>query len=180
MNAHCDPVTQVLMDRLLPPQWSEAERSEGSRNGGGSSPGAAAATAADLEFRRSQDPEVPARATRRHFSTRYKLSVLEQADACKTPGAIGSLLRREGLYSSLLSAWREQRRDGTLGALSPKKRGRKAEPDNPLAKQNVHLSRENRRLERKLAQAQAVIEFQKKLSEILGISLENPAKDDDE
>ena len=69
------------------------------------------------------DPEVPAKARRRKFTAAYKLDILKQADACSKLGEIGALLRREGLYSSLLSKWREQRAAGALAALSPKKRG---------------------------------------------------------
>ena len=82
---------------------------------GARSPGAAAAP----------DPEVSAKATRRRFSPRYKLSVVERADACETPGEIGELLRREGLYSSHLSAWRKAVREGSLEALA-RRRGAEA------------------------------------------------------
>lgn len=175
-----DNVIGYMMNRLLPPQRSEAERSDGSRSGGSSSPGVdSPSAAATPKIPRSPDPEVPARATRRHFSTRYKLSILEQAAACKTPGSIGSLLRREGLYSSHLSAWRDQREAGALDSQSVKKRGPKPEPVNPLARQVAYLKKEMRRAERKLIQAQAVIEYQKKLSKILGISLEKPGIDDE-
>ena len=64
------------------------------------------------------DPEVPARAKRRRFTARYKLRILEEADACRAPGEVGALLRREGLYSSQLTQWRRARREGTLKALS--------------------------------------------------------------
>ena len=62
------------------------------------------------------DPEVPEKARRRKFTAKYKLKILEQADRCSEPGEIGALLRREGLYSSLLSRWREQRDAGALAA----------------------------------------------------------------
>ena len=80
------------------------------------------------------NPEVAARATRRRFSARYKLRILEQADGCES-GEVGALLRREGLYWSNLQAWRRQREHGTLQALTPRKRGRKSKPVNPLDRQ---------------------------------------------
>ena len=73
------------------------------------------------------DPEVPAKASRRTFSGRYKLDILERADACTKEGDIGELLRKEGLYSSHLSTWRRQREEGALSSLG-KKRGRKSKP----------------------------------------------------
>ena len=78
---------------------------------------------------RAPDPEVVAKPTRRRFSAEYRLRILEEADRCTQPGEIGRLLRREGLYSSHLSVWRKARRNGSLKALTPKKRGAKpAEP----------------------------------------------------
>jgi len=114
------------------------------------------------------DPEVPEKARRRRFSAAYKLEVLRQADACSEPGEIGALLRREGLYSSLLSKWRQQREEGALEGLQPKKRGRKAQPRNPLAGRVAELERDNERLRKKLEQAETIIDVQKKLSRILG------------
>ena len=114
------------------------------------------------------DPEVSEKARRRRFSAAYKLRVVEAADACSEPGEIGALLRREGLYSSHLSKWRQQRDAGALAGLRPKKRGRKARPVNPQAKRIADLERENQRLQRKLEQAETIIEVQKKLSLILG------------
>ena len=113
------------------------------------------------------DPEVPERARRRKFTAAYKLDILTQADACSEPGEIGALLRREGLYSSLLSKWREQRAAGVLAALSPKKRGRKPRRVDPQAKRVAQLERENARLREKLEKAEMIIEVQKKLSRLL-------------
>ena len=87
----------------------------------------------------------------------------------KESGQIGALLRREGLYSSNLTTWRRQRDEGQLQALSPKKRGRKAQQKNPLAERVARLEKENRRLQDQLKQAKTIIEVQKKISEILGI-----------
>ena len=116
------------------------------------------------------DPEVAEKAVRRKFTAEYKRSILEQADAGRGEGAIGALLRREGLYSSHLSTWRRQRKEGALQALSAKKRGRK--PNfHPLAPENARLRAENARLLRRLEQAETIIEVQKKVSTLLGISM---------
>jgi transposase-like protein len=117
------------------------------------------------------DPEVVPRAKRRRFSAEYKLRILEEAEACSERGQIGSLLRREGLYSSHLTTWRQQREQGQLEALSPKKRGRKPSVDEALAKELAELKRENQRLENRLQQAETIIEVQKKLSGLLGLTL---------
>ena len=120
------------------------------------------------------DPAVPEKPVRRRFTAEYKLRVLRDADACAEPGQLGALLRREGLYSSHLTAWRKQRDEGTLAGLTPKRRGRKANPDAPVIAENERLKRENQRLAAKLRQAETIIEVQKKLSEILGIPLPPP------
>jgi transposase-like protein len=108
---------------------------------------------------------------RRRFTAEYKLRILHEADRCTASGQLGALLRREGLYSSLLSTWRQQRAEGTLAGLTPKRRGRKANPDAPLIAENERLKRETQRLAAKLRQAETIIEVQKKLSEMLGIPL---------
>lgn len=116
--------------------------------------------------------EVPATARRRQFSAAYKLRILEAADACTDLGSIGALLRREGLYSSHLSAWRASRRKGSLAELS---RTRGAKPKkSPETREVERLRKENARLRRELEKAKTVIEVQKKLSEILGVDLEAP------
>jgi transposase-like protein len=117
------------------------------------------------------DPEVVPRAKRRRFSAEYKLRILEEVDACHEPGQIGALLRREGLYSSHLTTWRRQREQGQLEALSPKKWGRKPSIDEALAKDLAELKREKQRLENRLQQAETIIEVQKKLSGLLGLTL---------
>jgi transposase-like protein len=114
---------------------------------------------------------VPERAARRRFTAEYKLRVLREADTDAGAGEIGALLRREGLYSSHLTTWRRQREQGALAALTPKKRGRSAAPVSPLARRVAELEREKARLERRLKQAETIIEVQKKVSEILGIPL---------
>src|SRR5919106_2008142 len=110
---------------------------------------------------------VKAKPDRRQFSAEYKRRILEEADACTEPGQIGALLRREGLYSSNLINWRKQRAEGSLKALSPKKRGPK--PD-PVANENAALRRRIERLEAELKRAETIIEVQKKLSDLLGLS----------
>jgi len=119
------------------------------------------------------DPEVPEKKPRRKFTAKYKLRILAEADACTQAGQIGALLRREGLYSSNLTTWRQQRAQGVLQAMTPKKRGRKLKQKNPLAERVAQLEKENRRLQDKLKKAETIIEVQKKISEILGIN-QNP------
>ena len=121
-----------------------------------------------------RDPEVPERPVRRRFSAEYKLQILRQADACDESGQLGELLRREGLYSSHLSTWRQQREQGTLDALTPKKRGRKPRDNDPLIEENRRLQRANKRLVERLRQAEVIIDVQKKVAEILGIPLPSP------
>ena len=114
------------------------------------------------------DPEVPAKPERRRFTAEYRLRILKDADACKKPGELGALLRREGLYSSLLTNWRRQRDDGALRELRGRRRGPTPRPVDPRVKQ---LEAENRRLHRKLQRAETIITLQKKVAEILGIPL---------
>ena len=119
----------------------------------------------------ARSSEVPEKPVRRRFDAAYKLRILEEADRCTEPGALGQLLRREGLYSSHLASWRRQREEGTLQGLAPKKRGRKAKPKDPLVVENEQLRRENERLAQRLRQAETIIEVQKKVSQMLGIAL---------
>jgi transposase-like protein len=120
------------------------------------------------------DPEVAERAARRRFSAQYKLQILRAADACAGAGAVGSLLRREGLYSSHLTTWRRQREAGSLAALAPKPRGRPRVPRSPLAHRLAELERENADLTRRLRQAETIIDVQKKVCSLLGIPLTPP------
>ena len=114
------------------------------------------------------DPEVRAVARRRQFSAAFKLALLEEADrAASDPGAIGALLRREGLYSSHLSTWRREREAGALAALG-RARGRKAK-FTPEQKRVAALEAKNARLQRELEQARLIIEVQKKLCTLLGL-----------
>jgi len=122
------------------------------------------------------DPAVSEKPERRRFTAEYKLRVLREADRATGPGQLGTLLRREGLYSSHLTTWRKQREEGTLAGLAPKRRGRKANPDAALIAENQRLQRETQRLAAKLRQAETIIEVQKKLSEVLAIALPSPER----
>jgi transposase len=108
------------------------------------------------------DPEVVERTSRRRFTAKYKLRVLEQADGCTESGQIGALLRREGLYSSHLTTWRRQREAGAFAGLAPRKRGHKANPENRQTQRMAELERENERLRHQLVQAETIIDVQKK------------------
>jgi transposase len=114
------------------------------------------------------DPEVPAKVERRTFTAEYRLRILKQADACKKPGEVGALLRREGLYSSLLTNWRRHREQDARQEMRGRRRGPKPRVVDPRVKQ---LEVENRKLQRKLARAETIITLQKKIAEILGIPL---------
>jgi transposase-like protein len=135
----------------------------------GSSQGARRATEEVPSIAPPPNPEVATVAQRRQFSSAHKRRVLAEADACSEPGQIGALLRREGIYSSLLSTWRAQRKRAEHGALQPKPRGPKAEPNRAEAKRVAELERENERLRRTLAQAYTIIDVQKKLCTLLGL-----------
>ena len=124
------------------------------------------------------DPEVPEKKPRKKFTAQYKLRILAEAEICKESGQIGALLRREGLYSSNLTTWRRQRDKGLLDAMSPQKRGRKEKEKNPLAPRVSQLERENQRLRKKLKQAEIIIDVQKKISQVLGISQNLPEEEE--
>ena len=126
---------------------------------------------------RVPDPEVTAKAKRRRFSAAYKLRILREADALAEIGGVGEMLRREGLYSSHLSTWRCERERGELEGLAQKKRGRKADPERALARENERLARQVAALERRLEQAEAIIDVQKKVASLLGIPLKSHDKD---
>ena len=124
------------------------------------------------------DTEVTERPKWRRYTTEYKLRVLKEADACTNRGEVGALLRREGLYSSLLGIWRSQRNAGAMAGLAPKRRGRKAAPVNPLQAKLDQVEREKRVLEKKLARVYVLLDIQKKASELLGIPLNTPEIDE--
>lgn len=119
------------------------------------------------------DAEVLARARRQTFSVAYKLRILTEADQSSQPGQIGSLLRREGLYSSHLTNWRRQRERGELG------RKQRTQPGaDPMVKEVAQLRQENARLQARLERAETIIEVQKKLSALLGLPCEAVSKAD--
>jgi transposase len=148
----------------------EGERSEPER-GGAQAP---AGGRAPLPSGKGETEVKPTR--RRTFSVAYKLRILREADACKRPGEVGALLRREGLYSSHLTKWRRDREQGALKALRPRKRGPKG--PSPEAKLIAQLERENQRLREELRRAQLISDAQKKLSELLGIPLPTAGEDE--
>ena len=116
----------------------------------------------------ARDPEVVAKPTRRQFSAEYRLRVLEEAERCTRPGEVGRLLRREGLYSSHLTAWRK----GSLRGLTPNKRGPKPAQSNPLSAKVRALEAKVARLENELATAHTILEVQGKIAGLLGFSLD--------
>ena len=118
--------------------------------------------------------EVLEKAARRRFSAEYKRKVIKEADACVRPGELGALLRREGLYSSHLSTWRAARERGEIAGLAPKKRGPAPREKNPLALKVAVLERESRRWQARAERAEALVELQKKVSEILGMPFPEP------
>jgi transposase-like protein len=116
------------------------------------------------------DPEVDSKARRRQFSAAYKRRILDEAEKGGS-GAVAGLLRREGLYSSHLTTWRKQRESGELAGLEPRRRGKKPAPKNPLAREVHRLELENRRLQQRLRQAEIIIDVQKKLCDVLGLTV---------
>ena len=126
------------------------------------------------------NPEVNEKPVRRHFDAAYKLRILEEADRCSEVGQVGELLRREGLYSSHLTNWRHLRAEGTLQSLGPKRRGRKAKCNDATTQELDRLRRDNQGLAERLRQAETIIEVQKKVSEILGLTPTNQSESNEE
>ncbi len=126
----------------------------------------------------TSEVEVMAKPTRRRYSAEYKLRILREADASTRRGEIGALLRREGLYSSNLTAWRKQREKRELEGLSQKRRGPLPKENNPLADKVKVLERETVRLRARAERAEGLVELQKKVSEILGIELKHNGEKD--
>lgn len=112
--------------------------------------------------------EVVAKAKRRQYTTEYKLRILRETEACKVRGEVGALLRHEGLYSSLVSKWRQQQESGSLGSSTAHRRGPKVDEQ---AGELVRLQRENKRLLEKLKQAELIMDVQKKVAQMLGVTL---------
>ena len=154
------------------PQGSEGERSEPERPGGITSAG---------RWVRPPDPEVSDRPQRRKFTADYKRRILAEIDSATGQGQVGTILRREGLYSSHITTWRKTRDGAGRNALEPKKRGPKAKAKDPLQIEAAQLRRENAKLHKKLRRAELMIEIQKKVHEMLGIDLPpEPSDDEDE
>ena len=151
------------------PERSGGERSETERSGG---------TGNDRTFGGPRpNPEVVAKAKRRTFTAGYKERILTAADAAQQPGQIGALLRREGLYSSLLATWRKERAAAITEAMSPHKRGPKSK-QSPLAAENAKLQHDNVRLAERLRKAEIIIDVQKKLATLLGLPLRTPTDEE--
>lgn len=144
-----------------------AERAVGERSG---------AAAGRRVAEAAPDPELLERPRRRRFTAEYKLRIVQQAEACTQPGEVGELLRREGLYSSHLSSWRQQRDAGALAALA-KPRGRKKA--HPLQAENAKLRQRAERAEAELLKARKVIEVQGNVSALLAELLEANSADTD-
>ena len=144
---------------------------EGARRATGVFPiGAPAAEPPDI---RASETEVVAKAQRRRFTAEYKRWIVREAERCTTPGAIGALLRREGLYSSSLTAWRAARDRGELEGLAPKQRGPKGIPSDPRDKQLVEQEREIGKWRKRAERAEALVEVQKKVAILLGTALDS-------
>ena len=116
------------------------------------------------------ETEVVVKAKRRQYTAEYKLRLLKEIDSCQGNGDIGSVLRREGLYSSMLSKWKEQRDNGALDGLSAQRRGPKLDPQ---AAELVLMKRDNDRLRERLRRAELIIDVQKKVALLLGVPLED-------
>jgi transposase-like protein len=123
---------------------------------------------------------VVATAKRRHFSTSEKRRIVAAADACTKPGELGALLRREGIYSSMLANWRKQIARANETALAPRRRGPKPDPARAEKLRIEQLERDKARLERELAQARLIIDVQRKVAALLGVPTGTPPKQDEE
>jgi transposase-like protein len=143
---------------------SELEAASGAGANGGRRPTVVAAPDA-------ADAELSTRPRRRTFTATDKLRILADVDRAASAGGIGAVLRREGLYSSTLSDWRRQRDAGAFGALTPARRGPKLGEANPLTAKVALLQTDNARLLLRLTRAEAIIDLQKKVAELLGIPL---------
>ena len=116
----------------------------------------------------AEDVQVAAKPRRRTYTAEYKRRILREADAGTTPGAIGALLRREGLYSSHLVVWRRARGRGELAALTPKKRGRKPPLIDPRDRTITELQRQLAQMTDRAERAEALVDAQKNLAALLG------------
>ncbi len=170
MNGH-------TMSVLSPGALAGAERSAGERSEPQRS-AAAAKAGVDAVLASRPDPEVVAKPKRRTYTAEYKQHILQEAEAAAaTRGGVGALLRREGLYSSLLYVWRRERANGIREALTPQKRGPKSQR-HPREEENQKLRRQNARLAEDLRKAHIIIDVQKKVAALLGHPL--PEQDPEE
>ena len=124
----------------------------------------------DLPGEAAVDVEVVPRATRRSFPKSEKRRILAELDRCSSPGAVGAVLRREGVYSSSIVTWRRQRDAADEAALAPQKRGPKPDVHRADTQQIAKLTRDVERLQGKLDRAMLIIDVQKKISALLGLS----------
>ena len=116
-----------------------------------------------------EETEVTEKAKRRTFTAEYKRRIVKEAESCKKSGDVGALLRREGLYSSMLSGWRAQRDRGELApGAATKKRGPQVSPADPRDKKIVDQAREIAKLTARAERAEAIAEIQKKVASLLG------------
>lgn len=166
MNNGDKKATGILYHGSKDSKWSEPARDEGS------------VEPADKR-RDVPDPQVASNPERRRFTIEYKARIVREADACTELGQIGALLRREGLYSAQLAQWRKAYQRGALAALRDDKRGRK-QTKHPLELENERLKKQNTHLEQRLSQAEAIIDIQKKLSQILGAAPGSGEKEENE
>ena len=157
-----DTMNNTIQKGLLATQRGEPKRS-------GGEPNEVANNLADAPS--TPNPEVRAAQKRRRFTAKYKVRIVEEAQKCTGQGQTGALLRREGLYSSTLTDWRRQYQRGAFGAFKDEKRGRKCTRD-ARDQELERLRHENERLGRKLAQAELIIDIQKKVAAILGNPIE--------
>ncbi len=109
----------------------------------------------------AEDVQVVAKPKRRTYTAEYKRRLLKEADACATPGAVGALLRCEGLYSSHLAVWRRARSRGELTALAPKKRARKPMPIDARDRRIDELERQLAEMTGRAQRAEALVDAQK-------------------
>ena len=151
----------MTLKETSPPALGVEERSDEAPSAGGAT------------RRARPDPEVVAKPKRRQFTAPYRLRILEKADRCTEPGEVGRLLRREGLYSSHLTAWRKARRNGALRGLASQKRGAKPKARNPLEPKVRELEAKVARLEKKLHKVHTILDVQKKVAGLLGFSLQD-------
>jgi len=124
------------------------------------------------------NPEVPEKANRRSYTAEYKRRILREAEVYKEQGQVGALLRREGLYSSNLTAWRHQVERGTLDALSSKKRGPKARKPDPSVRRIAEQEKEIEKLRARLRKAELIIDAQKKIAEIFQLPRDQKEEED--